>query len=167
MSSPAVMATTTGMIAFVDLQSAFELADDNEGGLITFEDAMEAVESAFSGTPFRGAEMVRETLLLTTTSEADGSKTVVKNGDAAANVTLNELTLLVARGLRHEDAGPASALGSVQKSLDDIVEGCFRKWAVAAMQESTTTFESCSSRPEAVGSSVVSSGLGSSMMQRG
>jgi hypothetical protein len=55
---------TIGMISFVDLQSAFELADDNKDGMITFEEAMEAVESAFSCTPFHGAEMVRETLLL-------------------------------------------------------------------------------------------------------
>jgi hypothetical protein len=36
------------MISYVDLQSVFELADDNEDGLIT-EEAIEAVE-CLSGT---------------------------------------------------------------------------------------------------------------------
>jgi Ca2+-binding EF-hand superfamily protein len=43
------------MITLLELQSAFDLADDNDDGLITFEEAMEAVDSAFSGTQFHGA----------------------------------------------------------------------------------------------------------------
>jgi hypothetical protein len=37
--------------------------DDEEGG-VTFDEALQAAESAFSGTALHGAEMVRETLLL-------------------------------------------------------------------------------------------------------
>ena len=142
-SSPAALLSTSGMISIVDLQSAFELADDNEDGLITFEEAMEAFESAFSGTQFRGAEMLRETLLLSA-SDTDGTTITATRASTlgvSANVTLNELKLLAARGLRHEEAGPSSALGSVQQSLDDIVDGCFRKWAHAVMKDSTDTFE--------------------------
>jgi hypothetical protein len=135
-SSPAAMHSTSGMISFVDLQSAFEVADDDEDGLITFDGAMEAVESAFSGTQFRGAELVRETLLL----ERDG-KLPSGEADIATNVTLNELTLLAARGLRHGDSVRASALGTVQQSLDEIVKACFSEWAVAALENSTEIFE--------------------------
>jgi hypothetical protein len=67
-SSPAIIASKSrgkvGMISIVELQSAFEIADVDDDGLITFEEAMEAMEGAFSGTHFHGAEMVRETMLL-------------------------------------------------------------------------------------------------------
>lgn len=139
-SSPAAMRSTSGMISYVDLQSAFELADDNEDGLITFEEAMEAVESAFSGTQFHGAEMIKETLSILTAGEE--AKSATAGPRAPLNVTLSELTLLTARGLRHETSGPESALGTVQKSLDDIVEGCFQEWAVAALAPSTKAFAS-------------------------
>ena len=33
------------MITLLELQSAFDLADDNDDGLITFEDAIEAVQA--------------------------------------------------------------------------------------------------------------------------
>jgi hypothetical protein len=135
-SSPASMHSTGGMISSVDLQSAFELADDNEDGLISFEEAMEAVESAFSGTPFHGAEMVRETLLVS----AEGKEST--SGGAMAgtptNVTLSELTLLTARGLRHDEAG---ALRAVQMSLDNIVDECFQRWAKSTLSFSAHVFE--------------------------
>jgi hypothetical protein len=139
-SSPAAMRSTSGMISYVDLQSAFELADDNEDGLITFDEAIEAVESAFSGTQFHGAEMIKETLSIL--AAGDEARSTTTGPRAPLNVTLSELTLLTARGLRHESSGPESALGTVQKSLDDIVDGCFQEWAVAALETSTKAFAS-------------------------
>ena len=138
-SSPAALHSTSGMISILDMRSAFELADDNEDGIITFEEAMEAVESAFSGTQFRGAQLVQETLLIHNSSEDRKRPLTVPS--LAANVTLNELTLLAARGLRHEASGESSALGIVQQSLDDIVRRCFGRWAGAALKESTSRFE--------------------------
>jgi Vps51/Vps67 len=133
-SSPAVLQGTSGMISLTELASAFDLADDDEDGLITFKEAMEAVDSAFSGTQFHGAEMVRETLLL-----AEGGTTTANSGSRASqDVTLNELTLLLARGLRHE-AGDKSALGCIQASLDQITSTCFAKWATAALTPSMGT----------------------------
>lgn len=155
----------TGMINLLELQSAFELADDDDDGLITFEEAMAAVDSAFSGTTFHGAEMVRETLLLNSSgvekssSVADFLMTSPKSGEsvdlnvdsalakaaptvAPVNVTLSELALLTARGLRHDAKGANSALGTVQKALDDIVENCFQEWAKASLRSSVETLSS-------------------------
>jgi hypothetical protein len=135
--SPAVLGGG-GMITLLELQSAFDLADDNDDGLITFEEAMEAVDSAFSGTQFHGAEMVRETLLLSNTKE-DG---IGQSSSPAvpSNVTLKELALLSARGLTHEVSGPKSALGTIQQSLDDIIDSCFAEWAKAALSSASITF---------------------------
>ncbi|KAK1749000.1 proteasome subunit beta type-5 [Skeletonema marinoi] len=76
-SSPAVLAglgggKSTGMISLMELSSSFDLADDDDDGLISIEEAMEAMESAFSGTHFDGAEMVRDTLLLSTSQSGAG-----------------------------------------------------------------------------------------------
>ena len=166
-SAAAPTGGSSGMISLMELQSAFELADDNDDGLITFEEAMEAVDSAFSGTPFHGAEMVRETLLLHSSgvekSPASGVDLVIpaapistgsldslnvtgaSNVTASAapvNVTLSELTLLTARGLRHETKGSNSALGTVQLALDDIVENCFQEWAKASLRPALENFSS-------------------------
>ena len=141
-SSPAVLHGTSGMISFLELSSAFDLADDNDDGLITFQEAMEAVDSAFSGTQFHGAEMVRETLLLPTSGEKDRTvATAGTNGKNASpqDVTLNELTLLLARGLRHENLGHHSALGTIQESLDEIIDACFSNWAKDALRPSQNT----------------------------
>jgi hypothetical protein len=154
-STPAVLfgTTATGMISLTELSSAFDLADDNDDGLITFQEAMEAVDSAFSGTPFHGAEMVRETLLLpgaTSAPSGSGGGGVEKDNNntrslllqASDNmnravtphdVTLNELTLLLARGLRHETSGGRSALGTIQDSLNYMMASCFDKWAKDAL----------------------------------
>jgi hypothetical protein len=168
-SSAAAGAAGTGMINRFELQSAFELADDNDDGLITFREAMEAVESAFSGTPFHGAEMVRETLLLGADYEAlqvpasasdlmsgasaskdtagsmdTGSGTIPNSSttEVPANVTLSELALLTARGLRHDATGANSALGTVQQALDDIVANCFLEWARASLRPSVDRLSS-------------------------
>lgn len=135
-SSPVSMLTTIGMISFEDLKSAFELADHDERGFISFEEAMGAVESAFAGTPFHGAEMVRETLLLS----ADGKDSASQLRDTPSNVTLGELSLLTARGLRHEKSGSESALGILQNCLDDIIVGCFRTWSTAVLSSSAGSF---------------------------
>ncbi|KAL7567648.1 hypothetical protein ACA910_000239 [Epithemia clementina (nom. ined.)] len=127
-------ASTAGMISYVDLESAFSLADDDDDGLISFPEAMDATESAFSGTQFHGAEMLRGTLFL---SSIDSSKPL--EGQEHCDVTLYELMLLTARGLRH-GTGQYSALGMVQKALDDIVGSCFEKWADAALQSSMQSF---------------------------
>jgi len=143
-SSPASMQSTSGMISFVDLQSAFELADDDEDGLISFEEAVEVVDSAFSGTPFNGAEMIRETLLLS--SEGNEAKSGGQLGAASGaptNVALAELTLLTARGLRHARGGSESALGTIQMSLDDIVHESFQRWAKLSLESSAARFEEC------------------------
>mmetsp|Transcript_24172 Transcript_24172/g.48913 ORF Transcript_24172/g.48913 Transcript_24172/m.48913 type:complete len:564 (+) Transcript_24172:3-1694(+) len=158
-SSPAVLAAglgggkSTGMITLLELSSSFDLADDDDDGLISFDEAMEAMESAFSGTHFHGAEMVRDTLLLTSSSSTvggDASRGVpsgnatfganAHNKSAPRNVTLSELALLSARGLRHDASGPESALGTVQSSLDDIVGRCFREWARAALSTPLKSF---------------------------
>jgi hypothetical protein len=124
----------------MELSSAFDLADDNDDGLITFQEAMEAVDSAFSGTPFHGAEMVRETLLLPTSGDKDTSLEVSVETLTPQDVTLDELTLLLARGLRHEKSGEHSALGTIQNSLDSMITICFNKWAGEALQPYATSF---------------------------
>ena len=129
-SSPAALRGTTGMISFVDLQSAFELADDDDDGLISFDEVMQAVESAFSGTPFQGAAMIRETLLLAADS------------DVVGNITLSELMLLTARGIRHTSNGGESALGAVQNSLDGIMSSCFGRWAHAILEDPASSLRS-------------------------
>jgi hypothetical protein len=145
-SSPAVLHGTSGMISLLELSSAFDLADDNEDGLITFEEAMEAVGSAYSGSQFHGAEMVRETLLLSPGGNNDkagagaGSSSsapplMTKSG-SRQDVTLNELVLLAARGLRHEESGRHSALGTIQDSLDKIIAACFRQWSIVGLSPS-------------------------------
>lgn len=146
-----------GMITLLELRSSFELSDDDDDGLISFDEAMEAMESAFSGTHFHGAEMVRDTLLLTSSSDGTNVNTAAnkeKGGVAGVigtdsdvssgppDVTLSELALLSARGLRHDASGPYSALGTVQSSLDDLVNQCFRTWARAALSESLRAFDS-------------------------
>jgi hypothetical protein len=136
-SSPAVLHGSSGMISLLELQSAFDLADDNEDGLITFKEAMEAVDSAFSGTQFHGAEMVRETLLLSGDQQQQAQDASNHPVATPQDVTLNELTLLSARGLRHEATGRHSALGIIQESLDDIISTCFQQWAKVALSEAT------------------------------
>lgn len=145
-SSPAVLAARSGgkvgMISVAELQSAFEITDDNDTGLISFDEAMDAMEGAFSGTHFHGAEMVRETMLL---SAGDGATEVLsssKVGVTPRNLTLLELVLLSARGLRHDLGGPESALGTIQRSLDDIVQTCFTKWARVALSLPLKSFRS-------------------------
>lgn len=137
-SSPAVLHGTSGMISLMELSSAFDLADDNDDGLITFQEAMEAVDSAFSGTQFHGAEMVRETLLLPTSCDNDLCINVSAGSDTVTpqDVTLNELILLLARGLRHETSGERSALGTIQDSLDNMMTTCFNKWAQEVLRSS-------------------------------
>mmetsp|Transcript_13646 Transcript_13646/g.27743 ORF Transcript_13646/g.27743 Transcript_13646/m.27743 type:complete len:1112 (-) Transcript_13646:31-3366(-) len=156
-SSPAVLAglgggKSTGMISLMELSSSFDLADDDDDGLISIEEAMEAMESAFSGTHFDGAEMVRDTLLLSTsqsgagdtasgvTNRTNGSFAPNKHSSAPQNVTLAELALLSAKGLRHDASGPQSALGTVQSSLDEIVTRCFKGWAQAALSSPLKSF---------------------------
>jgi hypothetical protein len=144
-SSPAVLHHGGGMISIMELSSAFELADDNDDGLITFQEAMEAVDSAFSGTHFHGAEMVRETLLLPTSeSEKNSPSTTTSVVDSGAgvsphDVTLDELTLLLARGLRHDNIGEHSALGAIQNSLDRMVRNSFQNWAQGILQACSTS----------------------------
>ena len=151
-SSPALLHHGSGvgargsMISIMELSSAFELADDNDDGLITFQEAMEAVDSAFSGTHFHGAEMVRETLLLPASGRDKDTPTTsasVGVGDSGAaitpqDVTLDELTLLLARGLRHDESGRHSALGAIQNSLDRMVTSSFQNWAKEMLQTYST-----------------------------
>jgi len=144
-SSPAVLhGGTMGVISTMELSAAFELADDNEDGLITFQEAMEAVDSAFSGTQFHGAEMVRETLLLPAAGrDKDRSLQVPTTASPKAvtpqDVTLDELTLLLARGLRHENLGRHSALGAIQNSLDRMIESSFQNWAKEVIRPYSTS----------------------------
>jgi Vps51/Vps67 len=148
-SSPAVLQGSTGMISLMELSSAFELADDNDDGLITFQEAMEAVDSAFSGTQFHGADMVQETLLLAggkdrSAAPASGNIFGTQTGGSSSQdvVTLNELTLLLARGIRHEQSGKHSALGTIQNSLDDIITTCMDRWATEVLNPSETKLSS-------------------------
>ncbi len=132
-SSPAVIASKSGgkvgMITILELKSAFDIADIDDDGLVTYEESMEAMEGAFSGTHFHGAEMVRDTMLL-----SSGSEGVDLNSSGGRfTLTLSELALLSARGLRHKDKGLGSALGIIQTMLDSIVESCFSKWAQVAI----------------------------------
>lgn len=134
-SSPAVVATKSGgkvgMISIAELQSAFEIADVDGDGLITFEEAIDAMEGAFSGTHFHGAEMLRDTMLVTSVS--DGTDANVS--EASRTLTLMELALLSARGLKHAIYGPESALGTIQRMLNDLVDICFSKWARIAISK--------------------------------
>ena len=144
-SSPAVLHHGGGMISIMELSSAFELADDNDDGLITFQEAIEAVDSAFSGTHFHGAEMVRETLLLPAVGRDKSTPAIDSGvGDSEAvvtphDVTLDELTLLLARGLRHDKSGGHSALGAIQNSLDRMVKSSFQNWAKGVLQPYSTS----------------------------
>jgi len=143
-SSPAVLSRSgskIGMITVEELQSAFEIADVDDDGLINFEEAMEAMNGAFSGTQFHGAEMVRDTMLLTSGAD-DKTPSNVGARSTPKNLTLSELTLLSARGLRHDVSGPGSSLGTIQRTLDNIVGSCFSRWATAALSSNT---KSCSS----------------------
>jgi hypothetical protein len=139
-SSPAVLASRSGrkigMITVAELESAFEIADVDDDGLINFEEAMEAMDGAFSGTQFHGAEMVRDTMLLGSGSD-DKTSSNVSARATPRNLTLSELALLSARGLRHDVSGSRSSLGTIQRTLDDIVESCFSRWATAALSPYT------------------------------
>ena len=141
-SSPAVIASKSGgkvgMITIVELQSAFEISDVDDDGVITYEESLEAMEGAFSGTHFHGAEMVRETMLLSSGSDAVD----MKGTNASRTLTLSELALLSARGLRHAVSGSESALGTIQRMLDGIVDTCLAKWAGAALSPSINAFMS-------------------------
>jgi len=136
-SSPAVIASKAGgkagMITIVELQSAFDIADIDGDGLVSYEESMESMEGAFSGTHFHGAEMVRDTMLLSS-GGPDGSDP--KTSGNSLTFTLSELALLSARGLRHKANGPDSALGIIQQMLNNIVESCFTKWASVALAPS-------------------------------
>jgi hypothetical protein len=134
---------TMGMISYVDLQSAFDLADDNNDGLISLDEAMEAVESAFSGTPFRGGEMIRDTLLLTKTGGGAMDQDPHTAHCPSFSVTLHELVLLTARGLRHDTTGSQSALGTIQLALDDIVGHCFDEWAQYSVSGLVQAYQDC------------------------
>lgn len=140
-SSPAFLKSTSGMISYVDIHSAFDLADDDEDGLISFDEAVTVVESAFSGTPFNGAKMIRETLLLASKTKEVLPKQRESSAGVPKNVSLAELSLLTARGLRHSGDGSESALGTVQLSLDSIIQKCFQRWAKLSMHHSTSTFQ--------------------------
>ena len=142
-SSPAILSSRpggkVGMITVAELQSAFEIADVDDDGLINFEEAMEAMDGAFSGTQFHGAEMVRDTMLLTSGTD-DKASTNVGSRATPKNLTLSELTLLSARGLRHDINGPGSSLGTIQSTLDSIVQTCFARWATSALSPHTKLF---------------------------
>jgi hypothetical protein len=155
-SSPAntlaLQHSSTGMISTIDLQSAFDLADDNEDGLVTTDDAVDVVDSAFSGTPFQGSNIVRETLFLSkiNTISADQTQSEIGTAESTsrsslvntknATVTFCELTLLTARGLRHDnDSG--GALRAVQKSLDHIISLCFQHWSKSSLHSSVQVFK--------------------------
>ena len=137
-SSPAVLSSSSlrsgvksGMITVDELQSAFEISNINDDGLINFEEAMEAMDGAFSGTQFHGAEMVRETMLLSASKSDD--KTTTNAATSTITLTLSELTLLSARGLRHDSKGPGSSLGIIQNILDSIIESCICRWSEVAL----------------------------------
>jgi hypothetical protein len=89
---------------------------------------MEAMEVAFSGTHFHGSEMLRDTMLLSSTTDTTASGT-------SRTLTLSEMALLSARGLRHSADGPESALGTIQRILNDLVDQCFSKWARVAISK--------------------------------
>ncbi len=154
-SSPAVLSSRSGgkvgMITVAELQSAFEIADVDDDGLINFEEAMEAMDGAFSGTLFHGAEMVRETMLLTSGPDEKVSSNVGARS-APRSLTLSELALLSARGLRHDSSGTGSSLGIIQRTLDDIVESCFRRWSAAALSPYSKSFMASLSQFVAVAS---------------
>ena len=153
--------TVTGMISLIDVQSAFDLADDDEDGLITLDDAMDVADSAFAGTPFHGSNMIRETLLSSSSSsnantvgavqsrggDHDPSTTTESslwNSSSSSTknttVTFNELTLITARGLRH-DADGGGALRVVQSSLDHIILICFQYWSNLSVRGGIQTFQ--------------------------
>merc|ERR1712192_137842 len=53
--------------------------------------------------------------------------------------TILELSLLCARGLKHEDLGKSlSAHSMIQTSLDSIVSTCFHDWAQMVLKDNNT-----------------------------
>jgi len=84
--------------------------------------------------------MVRETLLLDPSSLDESVSFDSKRG-VHRNVSLQELMLLGARGLKLASSGEESALGTIQRSLGDIVNLCFMQWSKRAMRSSVALFK--------------------------
>lgn len=123
------------MITFEELQSAFEIADDDDDGILSLTEASEALETAFSGSNFDAIHVISSLR-----HEMDPS-------NVSTNVTLPELTLLTARGIKYEPASTISsreknqqpttnssseknyALQTIQTCLDSITVSCWKSWA--------------------------------------
>ena len=123
------------MITFEELQSAFEIADDDDDGILSLTEASEALETAFSGSNFDAIHVISSLR-----HEMDPS-------NVSTNVTLPELTLLTARGIKYEPAPSMSAreknqqlttkssseknyaLQTIQTCLDSITVSCWKSWA--------------------------------------
>ena len=135
---------SSGAITITELSSSFDLTADDNDGLISFDEAMEVMESSFSGTHFHVTEMVRDTLILSHSSAGEPSSSreggFRPNAGALWNVTLSELALLSAWDLWHDDVGRESALGTVQSLLDNIVHQCFQEWTRAALSPPPRSF---------------------------
>jgi len=128
--SESVPVTGSSRITLQDLLSSFQIADIDDDGNLSIEEAMEAMNMAFTGTTFNGQQMLKSALLL----EDEYHQTHV-------NLTFLELALLSARGLRHEPSDHEhSALNMIQTSLEQIYKACFQKWSEMALHKFDTLF---------------------------
>jgi len=138
--SMALISTRQHMITYEELQSAFEIADDDDDGILSLQEATDALEVAFSGSNLDGSKII-------STLRHDMN---LSNAASESNVTLPELTLLISRNIKYESnslsAASASAqnvsgdrqqgklsanyaLKTVQQCLDSISESCWDAWA--------------------------------------
>ena len=104
-------------ITIQQVQSAFEMANDDNSGLLTMQDAMEAMEAAFSGSPHQ----------------------VLRGEQDTNNVTFEELVLLNARGILLKD--PHTTL--IRTSLSKIMMSCLTHWFTTLLKPPTSTLQQC------------------------
>ena len=104
-------------ITMEQVQSAFEMANDDNSGLLSMQDAMEAMEAAFSGSPHQ----------------------ILRGEQDSNNVTFEELALLNARGILLKD--PHTTL--IRTSLSKLMMSCLTHWFTTLLKPPTSTLQQC------------------------
>jgi len=92
--------TSGTMITLQELQSSFDIEDVDDDGLVSFNDAIEAMTGAFSGTQFNGADIIRTTLFVSSNLQ-NKEDIVLTTNHPHQNFNILELGLLIAKGLKH------------------------------------------------------------------
>lgn len=142
--SIALISNRQHMITYEELQSAFDIADDDDDGILSLQEASDALEVAFSGSNLDGTKII-------STLRHDMN---LSNAASASNVTLPELTLLIARNVKYESNAISVAsvsaqrvtgdrqqcklsanyaLKTIQQCLDSISQSCWDSWATIVL----------------------------------